>query len=138
MNVTMKKKMGLTLVTALGTVFISFTILRANTDPGTEFHKNQRPPVLFLENHHDQHMENQDCLECHHKYKNGKNVLDEEDLDEDNTDTSCASCHNNHEKYDLQQAYHKQCIGCHDRLSTANIKAGPILCGECHIRRKTG
>ncbi len=138
LNFNMKKMIYLMMFVVLGTVFISFTILNAKTDPNNNFPDYQRPPVLFLENHHDQHMENQDCLECHHKYENGRNILDEGDLEEDNVETSCASCHNNHGKYDLRQAYHKQCIGCHHRLSTANMKTGPILCGECHVRTKTG
>jgi hypothetical protein len=100
----MKKIFYLTLFVVLGTVFAKFTILSANTDPYNDFPDYQRPPVLFLENHHDQHMENQDCLECHHKYENGKNTLDVGDLEDDNVETSCASCHNNQIKYDLIQA----------------------------------
>ncbi|MBW2603401.1 MAG: cytochrome c3 family protein [Deltaproteobacteria bacterium] len=137
----MKKMVFWTLFVVLATVFIGFTILSAKTDPSDEFAPYQRPHVQFLENYHDQHMENQDCLECHHKYENGKNILDEADLEDDNVETSCASCHDNqdnHVKYNLQQAFHRQCIGCHDRLSSANMKIGPILCGECHIRTKTG
>ena len=126
------------LIIALGTVFISFTILSAKTDPKSDFDNFQRPPVLFFEKYHDQHMENQDCLDCHHKYENGKNILDEDDLDAGDADTSCVSCHDGTVKFDLQQAFHRQCMGCHDRLSAENIKTGPSLCGECHVRTKTG
>ncbi len=134
----MKKIVALTLFVVLGSVFIGFSILRAKTDPNTDFLDYQRPPVLFLENYHDQHMESENCLDCHHEYKNGKNILTEDDLEDENAETSCESCHNRQAKYDLQQAYHKQCIGCHERLIAKNIRSGPVLCGECHVKTKTG
>jgi hypothetical protein len=138
MNINLKKIVCLTLFVVMGTVFISFTILSAKTDPNNDVAHHQRPPVLFLEKYHDQHMENQDCLECHHKYETGENILDEGDLEEGDPEILCASCHNNKVKYNLQQAFHRQCIGCHDRLCAAKMKTGPSLCGECHIRTKTG
>jgi hypothetical protein len=134
----MKKIISLTLLIFLGTVFIGFSILMAKTHPKNDFLNYQRPPVQFLEKYHDLHMDNEDCLECHHKYKNGKNILNEDDLEDENAETSCASCHNNKVKLNLQQAYHEQCIGCHERLSAKNIKSGPVLCGKCHVRTKTG
>jgi hypothetical protein len=138
MNFNMKKVICLTLLVVLGTVFISFTILSARTDPNDVFGHRQRPPVQFLEKYHDLHMEDQDCLECHHKYENGENILDEGDLEEGDPEILCSSCHNNNVKYDLQQAFHRQCMDCHDRLSAAKMKTGPSLCGECHIRTKIG
>ncbi len=134
----MKRIIILALFVVLGTVFIGLSILRAKPDPSNDFLDYQRPPVQFLEKYHDQHMENQDCLDCHHKYKNGKNILTEDDLESDNAETSCESCHNNQAKYGLRQAYHKQCIGCHERLIAEKIKSVPVLCGECHVRTKTG
>ncbi len=138
MKFNLKKIICLTLFVVLGTVFISLTILNAKIDPNNEFAPHRRPPVMFLENYHDQHMENQDCLECHHKYENGENILDAGDLEEGDPEILCASCHNNKVKYNLQRAYHRQCMGCHDRLSAANMKTGPSLCGECHVSTKRG
>jgi hypothetical protein len=138
MNFNQKKIVCMALVFVLGTVFIGFSILSAKTDPDNDSVHRQRPPVLFFEKYHDRHMENQDCLDCHHKYKNGENILDEGDLEDGDPEIYCASCHNNNEKYDLQQAFHRQCMGCHDRLSAANMKTGPSLCGECHVSTKTG
>ena len=91
----MKKIVVLTLFVVLGSVFIGFSILRAKTDPKTDFLDYQRPPVLFLENYHDLHMESEDCLDCHHEYENGKNILSEDDLEDETAETSCESCHNN-------------------------------------------
>ena len=90
------------------------------------FEKKQRPSVLFP---HEQHMMNYECLDCHHKYENGKNVLDEDELTEDNVDIACAKCHHQKAKIDLRKAYHRQCILCHKENKT-----DPRMCGECHIK----
>ncbi len=102
----------------------------------------QRSTVSFP---HDSHMDF-DCMQCHHDYEDGENVLDEDVLNEtepeDTIDLSmaedpgdnpvkCISCHNDtSDKSEINgmDAYHRQCIGCH---KTENI--GPTLCGECHI-----
>jgi hypothetical protein len=138
MKIYQKKIVYMALFFVLGTVFIGFSILSAKTDPNNDSAYRQRPPVMFFEKYHDQHMENQDCLDCHHKYENGENILDAADLEDGDSEVYCASCHNDHEKYDLQQAFHRQCMGCHDRLSAANMKTGPSLCGECHVSTKSG
>ena len=132
-----KKIVCMALFFVLGTVFIGFSILSAKTDPNNDSGYRQRPPVMFIEKYHDQHMENQDCLDCHHKYENGENILDEGDLEDGSSEIYCASCHNN-KKSDLQEAFHGQCMGCHDRLSAENMQTGPSLCGECHVSTKTG
>lgn len=132
-----RKKTGVlaTLLVIAGLLFIAYPLYSADTadDP---FPKRQRPSVDFLDELHDLHMENQDCLSCHHKYEDGENVLEEDELEEDNPDIRCASCHNGSADLGLQKAYHRQCIGCHDNLSDAGETTGPSLCGECHIRKK--
>ena len=36
----------------------------------------------------------------------------------------------------LTDAYHDACIGCHQRRLDAGQQAsGPVICGECHVRR---
>jgi hypothetical protein len=87
------------------------------------------------------------CLLCHHRYENGKNVLDVDELSAGNpdeviklsitppsepNDLKCASCHNSinkTNKISARDAFHRQCIGCHNEESK-----GPGLCGECHKR----
>jgi len=79
---------------------------------------------------HDEHMEAselEECNVCHHLYEDGKKVEDETSEGE-----SCAECHKVNSSEDtlpLRKAYHTRCKGCH-----MTEKAGPILCGECHLR----
>jgi c(7)-type cytochrome triheme protein len=84
-----------------------------------------RPPVPFP---HELHMDVYDCLDCHHDYENGENVLDDAVLEEGNPEIKCAFCHTPAAAIDLKDAFHGQCVGCHD----IDHKKGPRLCGECH------
>ncbi len=98
------------------------------------FMERQRPPVNFLDAMHDMHMDSYECLTCHHRYENGENVLDESELEEGNPDISCSACHNSEAKIELREAFHGQCIECHDRHNDQEGGSLPILCGECHVR----
>lgn len=105
----------------------------------------QRPPVRFP---HEDHMMTADCLDCHHDYEDGENVLDPFDLEDGNTDPSCCGCHHPGAQLTLEDAFHKQCISCHldnrhkfwiprkgiqwKALTREGAPAGPVLCGECH------
>lgn len=130
-----KTTISATLFILCVSLIIAFPLLSADTDDDP-FESRQRPPVNFLENYHDLHMESQDCLSCHHNYEDGENVLDESELEEGNPDILCAACHGEDSEINLQRAFHRQCIGCHDKLSDENMATGPSLCGECHIRPK--
>jgi hypothetical protein len=71
------------------------------------------------------------CTECHHDYKNGKNVWKEGDKV-----AKCASCHKDPKKNDgkvlsLRNAFHKNCQSCHKEA-----KKGPTKCNECHPKKK--
>lgn len=90
-----------------------------------------RAPVEFT---HETHMENYECLDCHHAYEDGENVLDEGDLEEGNPDILCASCHDAGAALNAQKAFHRQCMGCHIKERKAGNGTGPELCGECHIK----
>lgn len=85
---------------------------------------------------HELHMGSFDCLDCHHDMKDGENVLDEADLEEDNPDIMCASCHNADSKIERREAFHYQCMGCHNKFRLTQEATGPTLCGECHILKK--
>jgi|GEM_PF-281700 len=102
----------------------------------------QRPSVSFP---HEMHFDvADDCLSCHHDFQDGENVLDEGLLSEtepdepielnsmnreDLSELSCVSCHGEKAKIGPMDAYHNQCITCHE-----TEKAGPVMCGECHVK----
>jgi len=112
--------------------------------------KRQRSAVMFS---HELHMDQLDCLDCHHIYENGENVLDDSDLEEGDPDVSCCSCHNSKTKIDLESAFHDLCISCHQESKKkywiprkgiqwkAFLQSGempaPTLCGECHVLEKS-
>ncbi len=125
-------------------LFVSVLIVRsANTAP----QEKQRSLVVF---NHEAHTEYaSDCIDCHHKYENedtSNNILDESELEDNYPDENvilnmmpeselsevkCASCHDYKAKTVSQDAFHRQCIGCHEK------DGGPLLCGECHINSNT-
>ncbi len=95
--------------------------------PQDVFPDPQRPLSRF---NHDDHMffeTIEDCHVCHHLYVDGR-LLEGESSD----GTPCGDCHKlktGGKGTDRLRAYHGRCKGCHEEL-----KAGPIACGECHIR----
>ena len=99
-------------------------------DNPSVFGSNQRSAVFF---NHDVHMETHECLECHHDYHNGRNVLDESDLEEDGRNT-CINCHTDDATINLKNAFHRQCILCHRRHNKENEMpvSLPVTCAACH------
>jgi len=78
------------------------------------------------------------CKECHHLYKDGKNIWEEGQAVQ-----KCSSCHNvyklgkelreasaQEKKLSLYKAYHDNCKGCHK-----TNKKGPTKCTECHAKK---
>lgn len=92
--------------------------------------KNQRPLVVFS---HGKHSEIYDCANCHHEYEENLNKLGSEG-------GNCADCHQPTATADnsvpLNLAYHQQCKSCHVRLLQKDLKSGPVMCGDCHPRKK--
>lgn len=96
----------------------------------SSFEMPQRPGAVF---DHDDHNENagilDDCAFCHHVYDNKKLVSDES-----SEDNSCADCHGlkpvQENGISLMRAFHKRCRDCH-----FNSGKGPVLCGQCHIKK---
>jgi hypothetical protein len=88
------------------------------------------PPVTFS---HESHMEEIECLTCHHDYKDGENVLDEDDLEEGNSAATCTACHSMENCDDIQKTFHGLCMGCHIRSRKEGLPHGPRLCVECHV-----
>ncbi|MCJ7682770.1 MAG: cytochrome c family protein, partial [Desulfobacteraceae bacterium] len=78
------------------------------------------------------------CAECHHMYKDGKNVW----KDGDHVD-KCSKCHDPKAKNEktkaikLQNSYHNNCKTCHKTLAAEGKKTGPFKkCNECHAKKK--
>ena len=100
-------------------------------DNASAHHSNSRPAVYFP---HEIHMETYECLDCHHDYQSGENVLDEDDLEEDGN-ARCAACHLKSASIGLKSAYHRQCMGCHRLVNQQDGARLPITCGDCHPRK---
>jgi hypothetical protein len=144
----MKEKRFLITLLVLGLiVFLGGLWVNANDNSppaevvinNTGYVKDKKGPVKFS---HEKHVKEHQiaCNECHHVYKNGKNVWKEGDPVK-----KCAECHNPVRKkgqkpMDLMHAYHKNCMGCHKRLA----KEGKISqsefkklrrCNTCHAKK---
>ena len=115
-------------------------------DDQSVFTDRSRPPVEFP---HLRHFDDAgiECSECHHRFKDGENIVDEAELEEDGEGIKCSSCHKNETGFrfkpdldptqrTLQQAYHRMCTGCHRQVSKENKALGPVTCGECHPKKK--
>lgn len=92
------------------------------------FPGKERPPSIFF---HDKHyieagLEGR-CYVCHHA--DGKNP----DPAYMSIGNPCSDCHKadtvKQDRPSLTRAYHDLCKGCH-----LEEGAGPIACGECHVR----
>ncbi len=103
-----------------------------NIDHKDAFKGLQRPAVKFM---HEKHAElYPNCTECHHtyEYQGGKRVNDWSGEGQ-----PCSECHKLNEdgkKPSLMNSYHETCTGCHRTLIKEAKKAGPVTCGECHVR----
>ena len=99
-----------------------------------DFCKGKHGPVAFP---HELHMDLYDCLAYHHDYdSSGHNVIDPGDLYPGSPSVRCASCHDINHKINLEEAFHRQCIGCHVDTDEIGRPGGPIFCGECHGSHK--
>jgi len=73
----------------------------------------RRAPVSFT---HQRHAGGMSCLTCHH---------------DGDPSIQCEACHVTPRA--LQQAFHGQCITCHNQLKRKGPTGAPRLCGECHV-----
>lgn len=72
------------------------------------------------------------CTDCHHVYKDGKNVYKQGDAVQ-----KCSACHDPEKQegnaMKLQNAFHKNCKDCHKELGDAGKPTGPFKkCNDCH------
>lgn len=141
-----KRLMTLLVVALTGLLFVTAGVLTAADVPekitlspeGKGYKKVKKGPVLFK---HKEHAEKYKiaCTECHHNYKDGKNVWKEGD-----PVRPCSECHKmktvkkaGKKVYKLQSAYHKNCKNCHKALGKEGKKTGPFKkCNQCHEKKK--
>jgi hypothetical protein len=87
---------------------------------------------------HSDHAENYDvaCTECHHVYKDGKNVWEEGQPVQ-----KCSACHDPNKSQGkvkkLQIAFHQNCKGCHRaRVKEGISEDAPYKqCSDCHEKK---
>ena len=92
------------------------------------FSSPQRPAAVFPHDAHNEKAGIENCNQCHHVYEDGKLVEDES-----SEDRRCSDCHGAEDagaQPGLMKAFHLNCKGCHQEQ-----KKGPVMCGECHVRR---
>ena len=75
------------------------------------------------------------CADCHHVYKDGKNIWKEGDKVE-----KCSECHSPLKKegkvLKLNLAYHKNCKDCHKKMIEEGKKEAPFKkCNDCHEKK---
>ena len=97
---------------------------------GDVFKEFKQGPVLFP---HAKHKALK-CTDCHHEYKDGKNVWQE-----GQEVKKCSTCHKleaNGKIVKLEKAYHDACQVCHKKLKNENKPTGPVTCAKCHQKKK--
>ena len=116
-----------------GLIFLSVGVLTA-ADVADEimiekkYKDDKKGPVKFA---HKKHAADYKvtCTECHHEYKDGKNVWKDTDPVK-----KCSACHDPEKKQGnaekLNLAFHKNCQTCHKELKG---KEAPYKkCNDCH------
>ena len=138
----MKQKVLMVMVAVLaGFMFLAVGVLTATDVPeqvtieNTGYKKDKKGPVKLAHKKHSAEYKVA-CTECHHEYKDGKNVWKEGDPVK-----KCSECHNPKKKegkvLKLQNAYHKNCKSCHKKLVKAGKGKAPFKkCSQCHQKKK--
>lgn len=135
----MKKRGTILLTLILGIVVVcAWTLAYAATkmpdkdlviESKDVFKKKKKTPVVFP---HAKHKALK-CIECHHEYKDGKNVWKE-----GQEVKKCGACHKlkkDGKKEKLEKAYHNLCVKCHKALKKEKKKTGPTSCSKCHPKK---
>lgn len=109
----------------------------------TLWEEHTKSPVTFT---HEKHSKEYDiaCTECHHVYKDGKNVWQEGDPVQ-----KCQECHDEptvvgerrlseeEQQRNLKLAFHENCLGCHRKLKMKDRQRDiPTTCTDCHPREE--
>ena len=142
----MKKRfLGVLTIILTGLLFLCVGALTAadKTDSPDEvtiqnkgYKSDKKGPVKLTHKKHNEEYKVA-CNECHHEYKDGKNVWKE-----GQPVKKCGECHNPKKKEGktkkLQIAYHKNCKNCHKDLvkQKKSDKAPFKKCNDCHEKKK--
>ena len=136
-----RKVLRLLMVVFVGLLFVTVGVLTAADVPdkvtieNKGYKADKKGPVNL---NHKKHSADYKvaCDNCHHEYKDGKNVWKEGDPVK-----KCSACHDPLAKKDkadkLQIAYHKNCKDCHKALVTeGKSKTAPFKkCNDCHEKK---
>ena len=136
----MKKRFVMMIFVALcGLIFLAVGALIAADIPekivisNEGYKSDKKGPVNFDHRKHSADF-GAKCTDCHHVYKNGKNVWKEGDPVQ-----KCSACHNPEKKQGnadkLQNAFHKNCKDCHKEVDKAGKKAPYRKCNDCHEKK---
>jgi alpha-D-ribose 1-methylphosphonate 5-triphosphate diphosphatase PhnM len=111
----------------------------------TLYKEHTKGPVKFEHKKHQEEYKIK-CTECHHVYKDGKNIWKEGDEVK-----KCQECHNettikgekklpkDKQKLNLKLAFHDNCTACHKKLKKKDRKKYakiPTTCVKCHTKSK--
>ena len=135
-----RRTLSLILVALVGIVFLAVGVLTATDVPDVIMLENKgyksdkKGPVKFMHKEHSQQYKIA-CTECHHEYKDGKNVWKEGDPVK-----KCSACHDPKKKQGdamkLQNAFHKNCKDCHKEVDKKEGKKAPYRkCNDCHEKK---
>jgi hypothetical protein len=129
--------LALTLVLFAGLMFLSVGVLTAADAPDmvtieNKYKDDKKGPVKLTHKKHSVDYKVA-CTECHHEYKDGKNVWNDK-----MPVKKCSSCHDPDKKQGnadkLQLSYHKNCQTCHKELK--GKEAPWKKCADCHAEKK--
>jgi len=136
-----KKLLTLAMVIFTGSLFLTVGVLIAADVPdeiiieNKGYEKDKKGPLKFShKKHHEEYKAA--CTDCHHEFKDGKNVWKEGDPVK-----KCIACHDPLEKkgkvMKLQNAYHRNCKNCHKAYIKDNpkSKAPYKKCTKCHQKK---
>lgn len=126
------KKGTVAVVVALAFLCTLAVAFAAQKAPDTVSLKGKtKPAVEFTHKKHAEDLKIA-CKDCHHVYKDGKNVWKQGDPVQ-----KCGACHKAEGKpgdkpMALKEAFHENCWkGCHVKAKKEGKKA-PTMCNECH------
>lgn len=141
----MKKRIVTMICVAIsGLIFLSVGALIAADAPDVPdevtimnegYKKDKKGPVKLSHKKHSADYGSK-CTECHHEYKDGKNIWKE-----GNPVKKCSECHDPKKKQGktkkLQNAYHRNCKDCHKAFNKkeGKNKAPRKKCKDCHQKK---
>ena len=153
----MKKRLLIVLLVAALSVVFLFAVVYAtqqapdNITMESKVYKKHKKALVNLS--HKKH--NVDykipCNDCHHVFKDGKNVWKEGDAVQA---CDAKECHDKAKAPKTKKgekkmsrtdkakggfhysAIHENCVGCHKDLKKAKKPTGPTKCAECHPKKK--